>query len=217
VLAREERKFWDHTLLYSLGVTVVLLLVLVTVLFLRDSDRKSDVDALAKEYSKVRDDKVDLCKVATNASKPECKTYAPPVSKVAPDAEATAVPTIIIQRLPTTVIQRTIPATEVRKAVLKACGGSCDGRDVTADMVADGITAYCSTGVCSQPGQDGKDGPPPSDAQIQAAVANWCDEHGCKGDPGPTCPAGYEGGVLSVMTSLTESREIFACLAPATP
>lgn len=214
VKARKEKKFWDRTLLYSLGTAVALLLVLVGVLFWQGANQRDDFDALADEFTAVRTDKIDLCDEKVNAKKPECATNVPPVDEVAPDADPQATPTVIVQQLPATVIRQTLPATEVRKAVLRVCGGSCKGRDVTADMVAEGIVAYCSSGICTpQPGKDGADAPPPSDAQVQAGVAAYCQENDCKGDPGPLCPDGYEGGVLSVMTSLTESREIFACIA----
>lgn len=203
---RKDQKFWDRTLLYSLGIGFVLALVLIATLFVRDNERSDEFNALAQEYSKVRTDKVDLCEEKTNADKPECASDVPPVEEVAPDST----PTVIVQQLPGTVIRQTLPASEIKSAVLLACGGSCKGQDVTAQMVSEAIIAYCAGGNC---GQDGTDAPPPSDAQVQAGVSAYCQENDCKGDPGPTCPDGYQGEVLSVMTSLVETEEIFACVA----
>lgn len=207
--AWHERRFWDRARTYSLAVLGVLVFALIAVLFIRDHRQDRDVDALASQYARARADKIDLCKQATNRDKPECATDSPPVSKVVPDASPT--PTVVIQRLPTTVVKQALPASEVREAVTLACGGSCKGRDVTAAMIADAVARFCDAGACT--GKAGADAPPPSDAQVQQAVASYCEANGCKGDPGPLCPDGYHSGIVTVVTSIVppEQEDILVC------
>ena len=218
--ARQEKRFWNRALIWSLAVAVALLFIIAGALIYRDLQKSEDIETLGGQYASLREEKVDLCKDKANKSKPECKTTPPPVEEIAPEADDVK-PNTIIQRMPMQTVTRveSLPASEVRKAVERACGGSCDGEDVTAEMVQAAVEAHCSTGACKgdpgDPGLPGEDGEDASDAQVLAAVSQFCSENNCKGDPGPLCPDGYTSTVLRVMTSLTESREILACAASA--
>jgi predicted transcriptional regulator len=124
-------------------------------------------------------------------------------------------------------------AAQVQAAVDAFCaGGRCDGRNPTASQVASAVAVYCDNraecrgpagvdgrdgapGEDGAPGSDGADGvdgrdaPPPTQAQVDRAVADYCDARGgCrgpKGDTGDRGPAGADGsngrGVTSVSCS----------------
>lgn len=120
-----------------------------------------------------------------------------------------------------------------------AANAKCDGKAPTRAELTAAVTEFCTAnGQCRGPaaepakdgqpgakGQDGKDGtvgepgaggPPPSDAQVLVGVAAYCEQNGrCQGPPGPTCPTSYRGEAIEVLTSLTESQQIFACLPDA--
>lgn len=114
-----------------------------------------------------------------------------------------------------------------------ATNDQCDGQAPTRAELADAVATYCTAnGQCRGPaapaakdgedgtngqdgasGEPGKDAPPPSDAQVLAGIAAYCEQNGqCRGPAGPTCPDGYSGQAVEVLTSLTESQQIFACL-----
>lgn len=104
----------------------------------------------------------------------------------------------------------------VAGAVARFCsGGACDGKDgknATAAQVAQAVARFCtSRGDCVGPpgadgadgtnGTNGSDGPPPTDAQVQAAVNSYCSQEsnpcqGPKGDPGDPAPA--DGGAVDI-------------------
>jgi hypothetical protein len=112
-------------------------------------------------------------------------------------------------------------AAEIQSAVAVYCAsGRCDGRDPTATQVAAAVATYCDgRGECRGPagsdGQDGADGrngedgapgadgrdgadgsdaPPPSQAQVDQAVATYCDARGgCRGPKGDRGEPGTDG------------------------
>jgi hypothetical protein len=109
-------------------------------------------------------------------------------------------------------------AAEIQSAVAVYCqSGRCDGRDPTTGQVAAAVAAYCDRrGECrgprGAPGQDGQDGedgapgadgrdgadgadaPPPTQAQVDAAVARYCDANGgCRGPKGDRGEPGDDG------------------------
>jgi hypothetical protein len=112
-------------------------------------------------------------------------------------------------------------AAEVQSAVAVYCqSGRCDGNDPTTSQVAAVVAAYCDRrGECRGPagapgqdgadgrdgvdgedgtdgtdGQDGADAPPPTQAQVDAAVARYCDANGgCRGPKGDRGQPGDDG------------------------
>lgn len=123
---------------------------------------------------------------------------------------------------PRTVVRvESLSRAAIDAAVVRFCKdtGQCEGKDakVSAAMVSAAVSAYCDArGQCTPPppkdGVDGKDAPPPTDEQVQASVAAYCAANGCSApEPGPVCPDGFHGEVVTVLTSLTTEEEIFAC------
>jgi hypothetical protein len=109
-------------------------------------------------------------------------------------------------------------AAEIQSAVAVYCAsGRCDGRDPTTSQVAAAVVSYCDRrGECRGPrgapgqdgadgrdgvdgedgtdGQDGADAPPPTQAQVDAAVARYCDANGgCRGPKGDRGEPGTDG------------------------
>lgn len=130
-------------------------------------------------------------------------------------------PHVTVQEGDTTVIRQVemLPPAAVRAAVTDACGGSCKGRDVTAEMIREAILENCG-GSCkgeSVKGDKGDPADPPSDAQILAAVANYCSTTTNCASDGPSCPAGYTAGVLTVVMPFGKTADLFACIANESP
>lgn len=108
-------------------------------------------------------------------------------------------------------------AAQVSQAVASYCAsGVCAGHGPTASQVASAVNTYCNArgqcqGSAGRPGRDGAPGvrgppgaaatgpqgpagPGPSDAQVQSAVADYCNAHGnCQGPKGDTGPPGRDG------------------------
>ena len=61
---------------------------------------------------------------------------------------------------------------QIKAALTAICGGTCRGKDA-------------ETPPSGRDGNDGQDGQDATDAQVDAAVARYCGESGCRG-PGPT-------------------------------
>jgi hypothetical protein len=125
-------------------------------------------------------------------------------------------------------------AAEIQSAVAVYCAsGRCDGRDPTATQVANAVAVYCdgrgecrgpagsdgqdgtdgedgapgapgADGVDGQDGADGRDAPPPTQAQVDQAVATYCESRGgCrgpKGDPGAPGSDGEDGASAVPLT-----------------
>lgn len=110
-------------------------------------------------------------------------------------------------------------AAQVRAAVVDYCSGGACTQGPTQAQVADAVAAYCAGGKCTGPagkdgakgdagaagspgpagtngenGEPGAQGPGPDDAQVQAAVAAYCDAHnGCAGPAGADGSQGPQG------------------------
>jgi hypothetical protein len=119
-------------------------------------------------------------------------------------------------------------AAEIQSAVADYCAsGRCDGRDPTATQVANAVAVYCdSRGECRGPagsdgqdgadgedgapgapgadgqdGADGRDAPPPTQAQVDQAVATYCESRGgCRGPKGDTGAPGDDGASAVPLT-----------------
>lgn len=179
------------------------------------AELRKDNRALARNYDKLYE-KFQICKDEKRNAAGCQSPGVPPVE----DVTSTPVPsTVIVQRL---------TDAEIDTAVRRFCAttGQCVGKDgktgakgkdaqVSADMVSAAVTAYCDArGECR--GADGTSSGepvPPTDEQVLAAVNTYCADGRCKGDPGPLCPDGYHGEVVTVVTQLAppEQDEIFAC------
>lgn len=118
----------------------------------------------------------------------------------------------------------TVDRGEIALAVAAYCsGGTCsgtDGRDATTNDVAAAVATYCNrrgdcTGPAGRPGSNGTDGgdgtdgadgapgaagPPPSDAQVAAAVAAYCTDGACRGPAGTPGKDGKDGRGITGLT-----------------
>lgn len=174
------------------------------------AELRKDNRALTANYEKLYE-RFEACSEKSRDAVGCKKPPVPPVDEIT--SAPTPVPTV--QRL---------TDSEIDAAVRRFCDatGQCtgkdgtDGKDVSKAMVSAAVTAYCDArGQCR--GADGTNGTgepvPPSDEQVQASVAAYCADNSCKGDPGPLCPDGYHGEVVTVLTQLAppEEDEIFAC------
>lgn len=108
------------------------------------------------------------------------------------------------------------------------------GRNGRSLTLAD-LAALCDIRECRGPegppgrdGTDGKDGapaPPPTQEQVNVAVASWCATHPCvgpagpqgepgtPGEPGPTGPQGPPGPAPTVVTCQPAGGGTFTCTA----
>jgi hypothetical protein len=124
-------------------------------------------------------------------------------------------------------------AAQVADAVAIYCAGhnACVGGPTSA-QVAVAVRGYCAAGQCRGPagegatgsagkngadGPVGQQGPAPTDDQITAAVASYCQAHDdCVGPTGPTGPSGSSGkdgsdgrGISSVeCTALVPAQQL---------
>jgi hypothetical protein len=121
-------------------------------------------------------------------------------------------------------------AAEIQSAVAVYCAsGRCDGRDPTATQVANAVAAYCdgrgecrgpagsdgtdgedgalgAPGADGQDGADGRDAPPPTQTQVDQAVATYCDARGgCRGPKGDRGEPGADGADGASAVPLTFS------------
>jgi hypothetical protein len=81
------------------------------------------------------------------------------------------------------------------------------GRSLTVDDAIQALNTFCGPDRCrgpqGDPGRDGADAPPPTQEQVDLAVAHYCDAHnqcqgpagqpGVDGQPGPQGPPGPPG------------------------
>jgi hypothetical protein len=88
----------------------------------------------------------------------------------------------------------TVPLAQIRAAVDRHLEANppADGRPPTTEEIVSAVVAVCTaTGGCN--GRDGRDAPPPTGAQIQAAVASYCSDGRCRGPRGEPGQDGVDG------------------------
>lgn len=187
---------------------IIVIIGVVGWLWLQDQQEK---DAFA-EYVNAQRDQFTRCEGQPEGT-PGCeKPVAPPVEDIDPDATIPPPPRPQVIRT-----VQMLSASDIRDALRRECGGPCKGKDgkVTDAQVRAAVAAHCVEGVCKgDPGEPGRDAPPVTDAQLAAAVQTYCTSDGdpCQSVPEPFCPNNYHAAVLEVMTTLTETTQIFTCV-----
>lgn len=106
-------------------------------------------------------------------------------------------PAVVSTTVPPPTTTTTLSRSQIEGAVSRylADNPPADGRPPTTQEIVAAVVAVCAaTGGCDGPaGPAGRDAPPVTDLQIDAAVERFCRDGRCRGEPGPAGEAGEDG------------------------
>lgn len=161
--------------------------------------------------------KLEICQRTDAGSLAEFGFVCEQARKVASQSQPSPVDTQALAKAITTLVGASLPA-QVEAAVQRYMQAHPTASlEEVREWVKQEVAAHPATpgadgqpgkdGAAGQPGEAGPPGPPPTDAQIDAAVGRWLEAHPVNGCP---APAQWEP------TLFTDGRSGYRCLIPET-